>query len=163
MKLISKSPGFGGLIVGGLTAAILATAAFADSHSAKEPEPPVAARQHLMQMVGYHTGLLGAVAKGEMAYDAAMVSAAASNIAALANMQRATLWIEGTAQGASAGSRAKPEIWSDPNGFAEKFKAMADAAGALVTASDAAAVGAGMGALGGSCKACHEAYRGPKE
>ena len=147
----------------GLSVALIATASVAGSHALKDLEKPVAARHHQMQMVAYHIGILGAVAKGEMEYDAAMVSASASNIAALASMERATLWIEGTEQGVSKGSRAKAEIWSDPDGFAEKFKAMADASTALIGAADAAAVGAGIGALGGSCKACHEKYRGPKE
>jgi len=151
------------LIAAGLSVAVVATASTAGSHASKDLEPPVAARHHQMQMVAYHIGVLGAVAKGDMEYSAAMVSAAASNLSALANMERATLWIEGTEQGASPGSRAKAEIWSDADGFAKQFKAMADAADALVSAGDAAAVGAGMGALGGSCKACHEKYRGPKE
>lgn len=143
-------------------AALIASTAFAGSHAAKELNPAVAARHHQMQMVGYHIGILGAVAKGEMDYDAAMVSAAASNLAALARMERATLWVAGTEQGVAEGSRAKAEIWSDPDGFAEKFEGLATAATALIDAPDAAAVGAGMGALGGACSACHENYRGPK-
>ncbi len=146
----------------GAGAILIATASIAGSHSAKDLEPPVAARHFQMQMVGYHIGILGAVAKGEMEYDAEMVSAAATNIAALANMERATLWIEGTEQGATKGSRAKAEIWSDSEGFAARFDAMADAATVLAAAADLDAVRAGMGDLGGSCKACHEKYRGPK-
>ncbi|NNK15272.1 MAG: cytochrome c [Sulfitobacter sp.] len=146
----------------GLGAAVIATVSMAGSHSSEKLNPAVAARHHQMQMVGYSIGILGAVAKGEMEYDAAMVSSAAKNLNALAQMDRATLWIEGTEQGATAGSRAKAEIWSDPDGFAEKFQALADASAALIDASDAAAVGAGMGDLGGSCKGCHEKYRGPK-
>ena len=144
----------------GLGATLVATTVFADSHAVENPA--VAARHHQMQMVGYHIGVLGGIAKGEMEYDAEMVSAAASNLAALARMERATLWVAGTEQGAVEGSRAKAEIWSDPDGFAKKFDDLTTAATALVDAGDAGAVGAGMGALGGSCKACHEAYRGPK-
>lgn len=157
MKLLTKSA-----FTMGLGAAIVATASMAGSHSMKDLPPPVAARHHQMQMVGYHIGVLGNMAKGEMEYDAAMVSAAASNLAALARMEKAALWVAGTEQGAAAGSRAKAEIWSDPDGFAAKFEDMATAASALIDAGDAAAVGAGMGALGGACKACHEKYRGPK-
>ncbi|NEK22222.1 cytochrome c [Sulfitobacter sp. JBTF-M27] len=146
----------------GLGVAVIATASIAGSHSSEKLNPAVAARQHQMQIVGYSIGILGAVAKGEMEYDAAMVSSAAKNLNALAQLDRASLWIEGTEQGATAGTRAKAEIWSDPDGFAEKFEALADASAALIDASDAAAVGAGMGDLGGSCKGCHEKYRGPK-
>ncbi len=148
------------IAAGGALSALVATAVLADSHAAGNPA--VEARHHQMQMVGYHTGVLGAVAKGEMDYDAAMVSAAAKNLVSLAMMERATLWIEGTEQGAAPDSRAKAEVWSDSDGFAQAFQALADAATVLVDAPDAAAVGAGMGDLGGACKACHEKYRGPK-
>lgn len=145
-----------------LSAGIIATASVAGSHSSKTMDPAVAARHSQMQIVGYSIGILGAVAKGEMAYDAAMVASAAANINAMAKLDRATLWTSGTEQGAAEGSRSKAEVWSDPAGFDAKFQGLADASAALMTAADAAAVGAGMGALGGACKACHETYRGPK-
>ena len=140
---------------------VIATAGFAASHGGGENKS-VEARHAMMQMIAYHTGILGGIAKGEMDYDSAMVDAAAMNIASLAAMDRATLWIEGTEQGAAADSRAKPEIWSDPEGFGAAFEKLETAASALVGASDAAAVGVGMGDLGGACKACHETYRGPE-
>lgn len=133
--------------------------------TAQDPSPEaltVAARHAQMQMIAYHTGILGAVAKGEMAYDSAMVDAAAANIASLAAMERATLWVQGTEQGAVDGSRAKPEIWSDAEGFGAAFEKLETAASAMVGAGDRAAVGAGMGDIGGACKACHEDYRGPR-
>lgn len=143
-----------------LGASILATATFAGSHA--DAPPAVKARHAQMQMVGYHIGVLGGIAKGEVPYDAAIVDAAAKNIAHLATMEHATLWIAGTEQGTVAGSRAKAEVWSKPDDFKAKFSDMEKAALALVGAADAGAVGAGMGALGGSCKGCHETYRGPK-
>lgn len=144
-----------------LSAALVATAAFAASHADEAPAA-VKARHAQMQLVSYHTGVLGSIAKGEMPYDSAMVDASAKNLAALATMEHATLWVAGTEQGAVAGSRAKPEIWSDAAGFKAKFGEVESAAMAMVGAADQAAVGAGMGALGGSCKGCHETYRGPK-
>ncbi|WP_083545470.1 c-type cytochrome [Sulfitobacter alexandrii] len=144
-----------------LMCGMVATAGFAASHAGGENKS-VEARHHQMQMIAYHTGILGGIAKGEMEYDSAMVDAAASNIASLAAMERATLWIEGTEQGAAADSRAKPEIWSDAEGFAAAFEDLETAASAVVGAGDTAAVGAGMGDIGGACKACHEKYRGPE-
>lgn len=141
---------------------VAATAAFAASHGDKAAADAVKARHVQMQMVSYHMGILGGIAKGEMPYDSAMVDASAQNIAALAGMAHATLWLEGTEQGAVEGSRAKAEIWSDMAGFDAKFTDMQTAALAVVGAADAGAVGAAMGNLGGSCKACHETYRGPK-
>jgi len=144
-----------------LTLAMIATAGFAASH-ASVSNKTVAARHAQMTMVSYHTGVLGGIAKGDMEFSSEMVDAAATNLRELAKMKKATLWIAGTEQGAVDGSRAKAEIWSDPDGFAAAFTDMENAASALIGAADAAAVGAGMGALGGSCKGCHEKYRGPK-
>lgn len=145
-----------------LSAGIIATTAFAAGHADKATTDAVKARHGQMQMIGYHMGILGAVAKGEQPYDSAVVDAAASNLAALAGLSHTTLWVEGSEQGAVEGSRAKAEIWSDPEGFSAKFADMLTAANEVVGAADAATVGAGMGALGGACKACHETYRGPK-
>ena len=144
-----------------LAVALTATASFSASHS-KNSNETVAARHAQMGLIGYHTGILGAIAKGEMDYDSAIVDAAATNLRELAKMQRATLWIAGTEQGAVDGSRAKADVWSDAAGFAAKFTDLENAAGAMIGAADAAAVGAAMGGIGGACKACHETYRGPK-
>lgn len=145
-----------------LAGTIIGAASVAVSHAASSSNKAVAARHAQMQMIGYHIGMLGAVAKGEMAYDSAMVDAAARNLQALAAMDISTTWIPGTEQGAVDGSRAKAEIWSDPEGFAAKFADLEKASAAMIGAADAAAVGAGLGPMGGSCKSCHEAYRGPK-
>lgn len=157
MKFFGKS-----MIALGVSLAVIGTASVAGSHAAKSMNPAVAARHFQMQMVGYHIGVLGNMAKGEVEFNAAMADAAAKNLAALARMEKATLWIEGTEQGTADGSRAKAEIWSDAAGFAAKFDDMAKAGDALAGVADLDALRAGMGALGGSCKACHEVYRGPK-
>lgn len=147
-------------IATGLGTALIATAAFADSHA--KLNPAVEARHHQMQMIGYHIGILGGMAKGEMEFDAEMASGAAQNLNALAGMSKAALWVEGTAQGEVEGSRAKDEIWLDTEGFDERFEALASASSTLVGVADLEALRAGMGDLGGTCKACHEKYRGPK-
>ncbi len=157
MKVLTKNA-----LTLGVVAVALSIANIAGSHASEKMDPPVQARHSQMQMIGYHTGLLGAVAKGEIEFDAATVAGAAANIKALAELNQATMWTAGTEQGTAVGSRAKTEIWSDPEGFAARFDAMAEAASALMDASDVDAVRAGMSALGGSCKACHEKYRGPK-
>lgn len=145
-----------------LSVALIATAGFAASHAATSSNPAVAARHAQMQMIGYNIGVLGAMAKGEAEFDAETANSVASNMKLLASMNTASLWIDGTAQGEVDGSRAKSEIWLDPEDFAAKFKKLEDASEALATAASLEDVRAGMGALGGACKACHETYRGPK-
>jgi cytochrome c556 len=146
----------------GLSIAIVATAGFAANHTASPGDKAVAARQAQMQIVGYSTGILGDIAKGEMEFDAEMVNSAATNLNTLAKLNLASLWVPGTEQGAVEGTRAKPEIWSDRAGFVEKFAGLEKASADLMGAADVDAVKAGMGPLGGACKACHDTYRGPK-
>ena len=145
-----------------LAAALTATSAFAASHMAGDAA--VEARHNQMELIAYNTGLLGSMAKGEMDYDAALATSAATNLNAAASLDRATLWIEGTEQGAVEGSRAKAEIWSDPTGFDEHFTALIDASARMMDAAgtDLDALRGAMGPVGGACKDCHETYRGPR-
>ncbi len=155
---------FFGLSLSFLAATTLAVTALADSHANPALDAAVKARKANMSMIGYHTGLLGSMAKGEAPFDAAMATAAAENLAAAASMNRMVLWIEGSEQGAVAGSRAKAEIWTDAAGFEEDAMALETAAAAMVTAAgtDLESLRAAMGDVGKSCGACHEAYRGPQ-
>lgn len=154
---------FASLSVSALLAATLGLAALADGHSAAL-ESATKARNAQMSMNGFHTGLLGDMAKGDTPYDAAIATAAAKNLAAAASMQRMVLWLEGSEQGAVPGSRAKAEIWSDAAGFEEKAVALETAAAAMVVAAgtDLESLRAAMGAVGGTCGDCHKAYRGPR-
>lgn len=147
-----------------LSLAGFATAAFAAAHSDKAAMAAVEARHAQMKLIAYHTGLLGAMAKGEMDYDAASAENAATNLHAAAGMARDPLWIEGTEQGTVEGSRAKAEIWSDPAEFDEKFMALETASAEMIDAAstDVESLRAAMGAIGQSCKGCHETYRGPE-
>ncbi len=155
---------FGKLPVAVLAITGLATAVMAASHIDKAHEGAVNARQAQMQLIGYHTGILGAMAKGETEYNAEEAKAAASNLHAAAMLNTSTMWIEGTEQGTAKDTRAKAEIWTDAAGFAEKFAALEKASAAMIDAAgtDVDSLKAGMGAIGGACKACHETYRGPE-
>ncbi len=146
----------------GLGIVIVATTAFAASHSETAGKNAVAARNAQMKMVSYNTGIMGDIAKGDAEFDAAMVNSAATNLNMLAKFDLASLWLEGTEQGAVEGSRAKPDIWSDNAGFVEKFANLEKASAAMMGAADLDAVKANMGAIGESCKGCHETYRGPE-
>lgn len=152
-----------GLSLTSLALAALAATALADGHSAAL-ENAVKARNAQMGLIGYHTGLLGDMAKGDTPYDAATATAAAENLAAAASMNRLTLWLAGSEQGAVPGSRAKPEVFSDAAGFEEKAMALETAAAAMVVAAgtDLEALRAAMNDVGGSCGDCHKAYRGPR-
>ena len=59
-------------------------------------------------------------------------------------------------------TRAKAEIWQKPEDFAAKtrtFQQVAAAFNAAAAGGDVAAIKAGAGELGKTCKACHDLYR----
>jgi cytochrome c556 len=63
-------------------------------------------------------------------------------------------------------SRAKPEIWQKWDDFQAKAKGLEEAATKLAEVAkkdDVAAIGAQLKAVGGTCGACHEPYRGPEK
>jgi len=62
-------------------------------------------------------------------------------------------------------TRALPEIWTKPADFAaamKMFEERAPALGAAVKAKDLEALDKAFKALGGSCKNCHDSFRGPE-
>ncbi|MEX3315540.1 cytochrome c [Sulfitobacter sp. PS-8MA] len=149
----------------GLGAVMIATAGFAASHSEKAANAAVKARQAQMQLIAYHTGILGGMAKGETEYDAEMAKVAASNLHAAAGLDPASLWLEGTEEGAVEGSRAKPEIWSDMDGFGKALENLRTTSAEMIdtAGTDLDALRAGMNGLGKACGACHDDYRVPKD
>jgi cytochrome c556 len=107
-----------------------------------------------MKTIGGATKTLGGMASGEVAHDAAAAEAAKQAMIAAA----AEIEAKFTNNAADPASEAKPEVWTNWDDFLTKGKALGDAAGALDVAS-AESIGAGMGAIGGTCKACHTDYR----
>ena len=144
----------------------LAFAVTAVPGSAGEFEKVLEARQSLMQVYSFNISILGAMAKGEMAYDPEIAQAAADNLHAAVTMKNPTMWPKGSDQAALGDeTRAKPEIWSTYPEIAEKSQAMQDAAAqmASVAGTSPDAVRTNMKQLGDGCKGCHESFRVPKD
>jgi len=130
----------------GASLAALAADAFHDRHMA-------------MEGIGDAMKTLGAIAKKEAPFDAAVVKKNATTIAD--NLKKAaTLFPAGSGGGESM---AKPEIWTDAAGFEKAMKDAHAAAVALQAVSDEAAYRPALGALGAGCKGCHDKYRMPKQ
>ncbi len=131
---------------------------------AQSVDGAVKARKAHMQLYAFNLGPLGAMAKGEMDYDAAMAATLAGNIAALTALDQSRYWPPGSAQGEVEGSRALPAIWEKTDDVMAKAMALNEAAVALQAAAgtDLAALQGAMGPLGQACGACHEAYRAPE-
>jgi cytochrome c556 len=137
-----------------LFAASMVFAAGVSFAHADATDPNVIARQDLMKVIGGSTKTLGDMAGGKAAYDAAAAETAkAAMIAASADIEAKFM-----TQTTDPEQEAKPEVWTNWDDFLVKAKALNDAATALDTSS-AETIGAGMGAIGGSCKSCHTDYR----
>lgn len=123
---------------------------------ASEATDPVAkARQDLMDTIGMNTKILGEMAGGKTAYDAAAAEAAKAALSAAA--AEIPVKFE-TAGPGDPKSIAKPEIWTNWDDFLKDANALKAAADAI-DVSSVETIGAGMGAIGGACKDCHTEYR----
>lgn len=141
----------------------IVSAAFAAGHLTEEQQGALKARQAHMSLYSFNLGPLGNMAQDKIPYDAEVAAVAAANLAALASVDQAGYWVEGTDTSVE-GSRAKAEIWTDTAGFEADQMDLVAASAAL-----AAAAGNGLdqlkaafGPVGGACGACHEAYRAPR-
>lgn len=134
-----------------LCASLVAGAVFAKDGVTN---PVVKARMDVMQTVRINTGTLGDMAEGKATFDAAAATAAKTALAAAA----ASIVKAFEAQEDDPVSEATPAIWTNFPDFSAKAEALVTAAEAMDTSS-LDGVKAGMGSVGGSCKACHEGYR----
>jgi len=138
------------LVAVAATAALIGTMSIA----ADATDPSVIARKDLMKSFGGAAKVLGGMAGGEVAFDAAAAAAAKAALVDGAAMIAAKFETNAT----DAASESKPEVWTSWDDFVAKGKALGDAAAALDVAS-VDGVKAGMGAIGGACKDCHTSYR----
>ena len=135
---------------------------------AQDAEDPFAdaveTRHGLMLQMATDLGVLGAIAKGETAYDATSATKAAANVAAIASVLSMAQFPAGSENGKSADSFALPDIWAKQDDFLAKIVDLNNAADAMKTAAatDGDAIKASMAQLGGACSACHKAYRQPE-
>lgn len=157
MKTLALSAGIA------FTAAALAltSTATAESHVDPAIAGAIKARQAQMQLYAHNMGVLGGMAQGKMDYDADAASAAASNLAALVQLNQSTYWPQGSDNASVEGTRALPAIWEDMAGVMEKGGAMVDAAIAMEAAAGGGleSLQGAMQALGGACGGCHQSYR----
>jgi len=133
-------------------AILAAGAAFAQQD---RTDPNAIARSDLMKTVGMNTGILGNMASGKEAFDAAKAEGAKAALIEASARIEATFMEQG---GADPASEAKAEIWANWADFLAKATALNTAATAIDVAS-VETIGAGMGAIGGSCRDCHTTFR----
>ncbi len=156
-------------LIATLTAAAMAITTFA---SFADDEVPfgwqIKARQSVMTIYAFNLGLLGAMAKGEMPYDAELATNASQNLVATANMKNRAMWPAGSsveAAGLADVTEAKATMWSNFEEAGKHHEAMATAMNkmAAVAGNSLEAVRGNIGGIGKTCKGCHEDFRVPDE
>ena len=140
-----------------LTVAAIAFTAPASAQFQK-PEDAVKYRQSALTVMGAHFGRIGAMVNGRAPFDAKSAQDSAHIVATLSSLP----WAGFAANTEALKSRAKPEVWKEQ----AKFKDASDKLVAETAKLEVAAktgnldtIKAAFGAVGGSCKACHDSFR----
>ena len=136
----------------GLVAALPAAAQF------QKPEDAIKYRQSAMAIQGTHLGRVFAMANGRVPFDA-KVAAEQIEIVAMINKLQFAAFVEGSDKG---NTKSKPEIWTDKDKFAAAVSKSQDDVLKLAAAGKSGnldQIKAAVGAVAGSCKACHDAFR----
>jgi len=142
----------------------LVAIAAASTTMAQDLPAPVQARQGQFQIMALNVGVVANMARGNTEYDAAAAQAAADNLVAISMLDQSFHWPEGTDNMALDGTRALPAIWENLPDVVEKWGAFGAAAEGLAAVAGNGLEGmqAALGPVGGSCGACHDAYRAPE-
>lgn len=142
------------LAVAGLATALPAAAQF------QKPEDAIKYRKAAFTLMGNHMGRLGAMAQGKAPFDA---KAAAENAAVLEAISKLpyVAFLEGTDKG---DTKAKPEVWKNWDKFRAAALKMQEEVGKLSATARAPGLTVeqlktAVGAVGGTCKGCHDDYR----
>lgn len=140
---------------------IAASVAFAGGHEPTPIERGIKARQAQMTLYAFNIGVLGAMAKGDIAYDSEGAGQAASNLAAISAVWMPGAWLPGSDNASVEGTAALPNLWLDMADVGAKAQALNEAAQALVlvAGTDLDSLRGGIGAVGQSCGACHKVNR----
>ena len=146
------------LTAGALAAALLSVPA---ARAAGDPNEAIKYRQMVMSSIGAHIGAIAAVLKGKVPHGGHILGHAKAMHAASHMLDDIFPPDSGVGE-----TRAKPEIWEQPEKFKAGVKVFQDASAVLVKAAesgDMAAIGDAIGDVGKACGGCHKPFRKPKE
>ena len=125
-----------------------------------KPQDAIQYRKAVMVLIGQHFKRMGAVIKGQAAFDPAAFTADAQLVETLARLPWEAALEPGTDRGDTTMSAA---AFKQPEEFKAAAKAFEAATAQLTQAAingrDAGALKAPFGSVAQSCKACHKAYR----
>ena len=135
----------------------------APGFAAKDPnKDAIEARQGEMELRSFFAGPLFAMAKGKIPYDAGEAQMLADNLVKLMDIDISSSWVKGTDNRAYPDdTTALPEIWTTYPEISNYGKKYATAVNELaaVAGKGEDALKSKIGALGKSCKGCHDEFR----
>jgi cytochrome c556 len=139
-------------VLAGLVVSLPAAAQF------QRPEDAIKYRQSAMTLQSNHLGRLFAMASGRVPFDA-KVAREQIEIVSMLNQLQFAAFVDGSDKGST---KAKPEIWTERDKFAAAVAKSHEDVNKLVAAGRSGnldQIKAAVGAVGQSCKACHDTYR----
>ncbi len=144
----------------GLVTALTALPAAAQYRNA---DAAIKYRQSAMSLQANHMGRLFAMINGQVPFDAKVAADNIEIVALLNSRVQFSAFIDGSDKG---NTRAKPEIWTEKDMFAARVAKSQDDVLKLAAAGKTGnldQIKAAAGAVGESCKACHDAYQKPAQ
>lgn len=126
-----------------------------------KPEDVIKFRKSVMTIQAWHMRPMAAMVKGQRPYDQEVFAHNAQVIGLTARM-KAEAFAPGTDKATDAETRAKPEIWTEPEKFKQALDRFQGEAAKLVEASKAGSLDAvrpAFSAVAKVCTACHDAFR----
>ena len=143
------------VLAGMALAALLSTPAMAERDQA---ENALEYRQGVFNAMAWSFGPMAAMVKNKMPYDAALFTKHAERVAFLAHLP-----LEGFIPDSRVGdTTAKQDVWDNADDFKAKMETLIEESARLATISqvgDLDAIRPQFGAVGNSCKSCHDDYR----
>ena len=145
-----------------LVVALLATAIAGSAVAQVKPEDAIKYRQSGYAFMAWNMGRIKMNVEGGQ-FNKDEVVKAANAIQAIANSGMGVLYLPGTDKGKGwEETRAKSNLWTDKEKLgkvAGDFVREANEMAKVAATGDAAAVGAQLGKLGGTCKGCHDDFK----
>jgi cytochrome c556 len=140
----------------GLCIALPASAQFRNADAA------IKYRQSVMTVKNNHLGRLVAMGNGQVPFDAKVAAENADIVHMLSgNTQFAAFMVEGSDKG---NTRAKPEVWTEKDKWNAAIAKSQEDTTKLVAAAKSGnpdQIKAAAGAVGQSCKGCHDNFQKP--
>ncbi len=150
-------------LIPGICVSLIALSAATTSFAAKDPNiNAIKARQGEMELRAFNVGPLFAMAKGKMDYDPVLAAKLVGNLKVLLELDSSRDWPPGSGiDNYPKKTHALPKIWTTYPEIGKYGKKYAKAVNELneVAGKGMAQFGAKVGALGKTCKGCHDEFQ----